>query len=189
MSHIVLVKRCPTDGQLYVLCHRRGKHIREPFHWGIPGGGFDREERYTLHSLKDISDELRYQVSRRAALRETIEECGGGDHSQCPARTVAICEISCNGVACISEVLFHNVILPPGLLEIIKTPRNCRLIDVPYGSCNAKTTAVVVYVMDPGVDAAFFGDWSPRAMKPFRAEIDETYSEADCIYGQKWYVD
>lgn len=189
MAQLLLVKRDPTDGRLYVLCHRRGKGIREPFHWGIPGGAFEREEKYYL-AANDCTSELMSGICRRAAIRETIEECGGGDHAVLqPEPSVALPAVQAGGKICLKEAVYPNVLLPPALLNIARSnTRSCREMRVPYGSLKNKHTTVVVYVMHRVDDAAFFADWSPRAMKQFRGEIDEGYTTDGCVYGQKWYL-
>lgn len=188
MAHILLIKRSKADGKLYALCHRRGRPIREAYHWGIPGGAFDREERHLLQS-SEVDREIKLQVCRRAAIREAIEESGGGEHELLPPQPIVGVGAVMDGhthTIYLKEVEFRDVTIPPGLLNITDNTDNTRLMSARYGSAKDKKTNVFVYVLDPHLDAAYFSNWSPRALLPYRKEIDEDYVKANCKYGQLW---
>jgi hypothetical protein len=183
MSQILLLKR-GSDGRLLCLLHRRGKPIREAFHWGIPGGAFEGEERYVLSTQSNRDSAVSLKVCRRAALREGVEECAGGEHDLLAPRDRvsigAIPECSMEGV------MFKNVVLPPGLLGLVDESDCCRHMLVPFGRTKTRFTHVFIYILHPEVDADYFSQWRPRAMKPYRNEVDEAYNKAGCIHGYTW---
>jgi 8-oxo-dGTP pyrophosphatase MutT (NUDIX family) len=179
MGHLLLVKPSKNGGY-EVLLQRRGKHLREAFHWGIPGGGYDSPERYTLKQTSDVS--AKWKIGRRAALREFIEECGGGFHPTIRRSRVSVGEIP---EMQIRAVTFENILLPPGSLNILDCEDLVTPFQVPYGT-SGRLTSVFLYVMRESTDSEFFTDWIPRAIPRYRSEVDESYHKAGCQYGHTW---
>jgi 8-oxo-dGTP pyrophosphatase MutT (NUDIX family) len=179
MGHLLLVKPSGKNGY-EVLLQRRGKHLREAYHWGIPGGGYDSPERYTLKNTSDVS--VKWKIGRRAALREFIEECGGGYHPTLRRTRLTVGEIP---ELEIQSVTFDNVILPPGSLHILDCEELVTSFQVPYGT-SGRHTSVFLYVMRDNTDSEFLNDWVPRAIPRYRCEVDESYQKPGCQYGYTW---
>lgn len=180
MGHLLLLKPSANGSGYEVLFQRRGRHLREAFHWGIPGGGFDSPERYALK--QNLESSMKWKIGKRAALREFIEECGGGYHSVIERSHVTVGGIPELGI---NPVTFKNVLFPPGLTNIVSDDSLVRSFAVPYGNAG-KFTSVFVYVLREETDSAFMNEWIPRAIPHYRCEIDESYSYSDCQYGYLW---
>lgn len=186
MAQLLLLKRNPDDqGDYLVLLHRRGRGIREGLQWGITGGAFDFDEQELLHK-PSLPHHKRWEVYRRAALRESIEEFGGG----CVSTGVLEVEHECNlsGIqypnkeVAIQPHYFEKACIPPGLRKIVSCPHLSRGMLVPYGK--DRYTAVTIYLMHDVNDEDYIRSWTPRAMPNFRFEIDEKYKNA--CYGYRW---
>lgn len=180
MGHLLLLRPAINGEGYEVLLQRRGRHLREAFHWGIPGGGYDSPERYALK--QNISPSMKWKIGKRAALREFIEECGGGYHPilrREKATVGAIPELE------IRSITFEKVLYPPGLGNMISDDSLVSCFAVPYGSCG-KFTSVFLYVMRESTDSEFLKEWTPRAIPHYRCEIDESYCHSDCQYGYIW---
>mmetsp|Transcript_21610 Transcript_21610/g.22370 ORF Transcript_21610/g.22370 Transcript_21610/m.22370 type:complete len:371 (+) Transcript_21610:117-1229(+) len=178
-----------------VLLQRRGKHLREAFHWGIPGGGYDIHERNALRDLNFTREDLQWKISRRAALRETIEECGGGYYNPSPSHSSSSdshshSDSNSNNIITLHEieelnipkVRFSKIKIPPGLLNIIENESLTYGFKVPYGAKN-KTAAIVMYILNDDESEA---EWIPRAIPHFRSEVDEKYSKGNTQFGYVW---
>jgi 8-oxo-dGTP pyrophosphatase MutT (NUDIX family) len=181
MGHLLLLRPAASgEGGYEALLQRRGKHLREAYHWCIPGGGYD-SVRFVLKNTTDF--EIKWKIGRRAALREFIEECGGGFHPTLPQSTHTVGAIPEEQI---SAVTFRKVLIPPGIVNIVDQEELVTSFSVPYGTAG-KLTSVFCYLMrEGGVDSEFLVDWVPRAIPHYRAEVDEWYDKAGCRYGYVW---
>jgi 8-oxo-dGTP pyrophosphatase MutT (NUDIX family) len=168
---MLIMKRDPTSGRYQVLLHRRGRGLREEYHWGIPGGGLERYERGALGTDGDLNTAIR----RRAALRETIEETGRGKLTDLIGSDVSVGAIEGTPIRAMK---FKNVLVPEGMKRMVSD--SSVTVAVP------SQFPVFLYVLDPSLDGPFISHWCPRAMEPCRGEIDEFYDKHGVVYGYKW---
>ena len=170
MAFLVILER--SDSRITALIHRRSRYIRYPFHWGFPGGSIDTSEKLALINFPHLKE----TILRRVALRECIEETGGGFNS-----TSSPCSITMSGLAdCnLDNVLFNDICIPPGILRMIDNESIVRGVQVLNGN-----TMIFFYLLDPIIDMGFINsNWKPRALHRFRGEIDETYLKDGCHFG------
>lgn len=184
MAHLLIVKKDRASEEYLALIHRRSNYIREPSHWGIPGGGFDDDEREVI--INASNKNLKSLVARRAALRETIEECGGGLAYGVSGKNISIDGIIENRHR-IKCKTFRNIVIPPGIVDIANNDDTTELISPSYSNGHSnKRTSVFIYLMQPKIDSLYFDAWIPRATPRYRHEIDEGYDSSVCTYGYLW---
>lgn len=188
MGHLLIIRKNSLTNQYEVLLQRRGKNLREAFHWGVPGGGFDRSERTGLFTLQNTREDLQLKIGRRAALRETIEECGGGYFNNSSTSTVSsLCQfqtVKINGIKelDIPSVSFQKITIPSGILDIVENEHLTYPFRVKFGDRN-KSTVIFMYILNEEESES---EWHPRAIPHYRSEIDEKYTKGNCHYGYVW---
>ncbi len=186
MAHIVICKR-DMNNRLLVLLHRRSGLVREPFHWGIPGGAFENDERRVIKH-KSVPNRIKFCIKRRAALRETVEEAGGGYLVNNNGEVSTPKQIFVDGIPeyGIPQLEFDDINLPPSVLKLADINSRTKVLQARYGT--DRETSVCICVLDPNIDNNYINYWIPRAIPHYRNEIDETYTKGNCIYGYKWYL-
>ena len=172
MAFVVVLEKSPIDGRISALIHRRSRHIRYPHRWGFPGGSADKEERNIISNFSYLQE----KILRRVAVREFIEETGGGSCPNCSSQCIRLPAVpECN----LREQVFEGVLVPPGVLRMLYDETVFRSLQIP-----GSTTMIYFYFLDPSIDYNYINNnWKPRAMKRFRGEIDEDYSKPNCFYG------
>ena len=104
-----------------ILLQRRGERLKYGCQWCLPGGAADRAEGVLIKDLSnaqhqdEATEALRRAVARRVALREVIEEAGGGEG--CPVRrnvtmpAIPEGQLDAVGFSC------EEIVIPPRLLR------------------------------------------------------------------------
>lgn len=146
------------------------------------GGSIDPIEKQALRS--NISNELKQLIIRRTALRETIEECGGGYCTDLENSMKQVFVLKSVPSTYIGSIKYRNIVLPPNIFDIIDDPSLTRYLEVPFG--NGGRTNVFVYLIGSELDTTFVDKWIPRATPEYRAEICEDYNKGNCKYGYIW---
>lgn len=182
---MMIIKEMQSTGTALVLLNRRSAKSKHPFHWCLPGGSLESHERIAIkHPNTSPVDRIR--ILRRVAIRETIEEAGGGS-------------LSCGGTEIIPnwpyltlpkvpefglhELRFEEICLPPNLIVALSQPQFVRNVTVPF--C---TTEIFIYLIDGQQELHYASSWKPRALLDYRKEIDEDYlpTAAHCDHGYQW---
>uniref|UniRef100_A0A0G4HV38 Nudix hydrolase domain-containing protein n=1 Tax=Chromera velia CCMP2878 TaxID=1169474 RepID=A0A0G4HV38_9ALVE len=161
-----------------VLLQKRGKDVPDPQTWCLPGGSFEYSEQEIIRD-PDITHERRLLLSKRAVLRELIEEAGGGEGPSRGCVDLPAFNHS-NGWQCPPRE-FENVCLPPGIRDCLHHP------DDPNFShlvSQAPYISQFVYVLDYDKVDKGWQNWCPRADKESRFEVDEEDTVAE--WGYVW---
>ena len=138
-----------------ILLQRRGGGLKNPYQWCLPGGSLDHAEGKVLRNItsidrhqneKEAVESLRSIVARRVALRECIEETGGGEG--CPVHTncyiPAIPEGNLNAVT----FSYDRIVIPPRLSqEFLDNPNLSREIRATGKGGKFSSTSYFVYVL------------------------------------------
>ena len=172
MAFLVILEREQSESRITALIHRRSSYIRYPYNWGFPGGSIDTPEKLAITNFPQLKD----FVLRKVALREFIEETGGGYNSKSGP-----CRISIPGLAeaNLVDTVYNDVFVPPGIIRIMNDESIVRCVQVPNNN-----TMIYFYLLDPNIDRDFMNNfWKPRALHKFRGEIDETYPKSGCHFG------
>ena len=170
-------------GVFEVLLQKRGFDGGE---WTITGGAYDDDEN-TLRRHAQCPKSLKEHLSRRAAVREVIEEAGGGSCGTGlgVAHELHEMEGPFPNSPQVASRRFPKVELPPGLLRMIDDPRSyCRVMSA------SKNKDVFVYLIHPVREAVYAASWQPRALPQWRGEMDESWNAPGTSktgrYGYTW---
>lgn len=177
---MMIVKK--HESEFFVLLQRRGLKSRHPNHWTFPGGTLEGYEKAAVgKTLKTNDTEMKWQILRRAAMRETIEEAGAGTAGGESQINISF-ELPAVKSFGIRSKKYPSICLPPKMTEIIQNPELTQCLKCPY--C---TTAITIYLLHPVIDRDFIETWKPRAFPHYRIEIDEKFSNIpSCEFGYVW---
>jgi hypothetical protein len=179
MPSIIIARENYQSSEFEVLLQRRSGNVGQAYHWCCPGGSFERIESAVFRN-KLLAVEDRLYASRRAALRETIEECGGGSLTSTKCSSFAssfhIDKLYTTGGYSSPSEDYEDCVVPPGLLNMLHQPQCVRpMVDIDNKS--SILPSVFLYLIDSdGIDRGWNQYWRPRARSHWRDEVDETYS-------------
>jgi hypothetical protein len=115
------VRKVDVD-KYQLLLQLRCEFLSEPDVWCIPGGRRIDAEKVVARGRR-LSSSERAWADRRAALREMIEECGGGTCAgKNYSRPFTLAAVVHKGREVASALPYENVTLPPGLLRMLEDP-------------------------------------------------------------------
>jgi len=173
MPSIIIIRE--YLGRFEVLLQRRNRGLKQEFHWCSPGGRLDPAERATRDD-RTLDVEARLRAVRRCALREIVEECGGGSCVASTPRTFILDELRHAATGLVDHAAqYVNAVLPPGLFAMVEDHWCVRLLT--KGKALELCNTFVYLVSDANaVDAGWAADWRPRARRPWRGEMDEGYA-------------
>lgn len=172
------------DGRFELLLQRRSRKVGVfPDTWTVPGGGFSKAERVIAFS-KQLPESIKWKARRCGALREFVEEAGGGFlfNESCTenASDVVFPEISAPGHDTVPATTFENITIPPSVRDCVTDEKLMHVLNA---------TQFLVY-LSPAIDAEWCTQWHPRALPVHRWEIKEDYvlatDTAACVYGYVW---
>ena len=154
-----------------ILLQKRGFGDRE---WCMPGGAYQTgtASEDALRKHPSCPRDTKDLVARRAAVREIIEEVGGGSCGTSKGVSVTLPEIRAPfpGGATVPAESYAKIELPPGLLRMIDDPSCCRLMSM------SRSRDVFVYLVHPQVEVCYTTIWKPRGTLHWRGEMDETWN-------------
>ena len=149
----ILVRINDITCEYEILLQRRSGQLKNPYQWCLPGGSLDRQEGEILKNIvrnddnnDEVQESLRCTVARRVALRECIEETGGGEG--CPVNTNfsirAIPEGSLNAVS----FSYDKIVIPPILSrDFLDKPNLSRELRTTGKGGKFSSTSYFVYVL------------------------------------------
>lgn len=159
-------------------------YVNYPFHWCSPGGSFEIVE-LAVYRDQGLPTETRQDAARRAALREVIEEAGGGSfvgHDELPGFNI---EPLVYQHRTARAEHYDNCVIPPGMLQLLQEPNLIRPL---CGNKTVGSSQMFVYLIDSfGLDREWGNHWIPRARVRWRDEIDENYNKLPNVhFGYTW---
>ena len=172
MAHLILLRINEANKDLEILLHLRSACVSAGGTWGTIGGGLDQDEKDLIKHTK--SEDVAKMVRRRAALRETIEEGGGGKNLMIkePFTMPSYRE----GKWELKQHKFSRVCLPKRLFSLhTNESLVTELKDVYFNSH-------FYFFMTDKQEDGDISNWQPRAQRSFRYEINESVAK----YGYIW---
>eukprot|EP00756_Hemistasia_phaeocysticola_P001099 Hpha_TRINITY_DN10794_c0_g2::TRINITY_DN10794_c0_g2_i1::g.43725::m.43725 len=151
---------------LEVLLQRRSSRIHHGNCWTFPGGALDPPEKEIVKSRESRWDE-KVAAWRVTALREMVEEAGGGELGD-----LRPCDAS--SVGCSSSVT-----LPPGMAGLGRDGSGATAV-----KDDISNTMYFCYCIHYRHDGAYATNWKPRAIQACRGEVDEKHKLT--VYGYRW---
>ena len=167
------------DGEgVEVLLQRRSKIVPHPQLYCPPCGAIEAGEKRVAYDTSAAPDE-RTLALWHAALRELIEEAGGG----APPRGEATTSFAARAYPPDPPATYEDVALPPELLAPPSATTVFWLGDAAAREPRAGRGQWFAHVV---ADGAWATDWQPRALPDWRDEIDETCRRKHHRWGYVW---
>jgi len=179
-AHLVLLRL--EDGQadkVQVLIQKRSKKVAyDPSTYTVPGGSLEREETVWSKNVS-LSDDCRWVVRLRGAVREVAEEAGGGSGPD--LLPVCLPEIidPLGATAELCPLKPHKVLgakLPASVVQLLADSSQTTRIECRVGG-------YVHYFFFHILSGVVAHEWAPRAQLKFRWEINEEASDLNFGYG------
>jgi len=178
MTHLLIVRGWPPSTE--ILMQARSSSVIEGSVYGLPGDTMTAIES-TASKDESLSDDVRWRIRRRAALREACKELG-----HCPNHEYSLAEavfpeidLGKHGKLC-REVCY--TCLPTRLREeFVNDVGRCVCFQSVDAYPSASSRCYFLYHLDG--DSIFFNShWKPRTVPEVRWKVDESIGE----FGYLW---
>ena len=169
-------------GDLEVLLQCRARHLQYNGKWGLPGGQMDWDE-VSVHYDSEMDPLICEGILRRAAVRELLEEAGGGDCSD-PTMTIYFEPLRLklsNGEVVRFRSEVWSCHMPAGLAFFEVDAERSRKMKV-----GRFETYVFLYVICPlrdGKEFAAGGSWLP---KEWEGCYEVETNSGKGVHGYRW---